>query len=176
MNIKNNKNCKTIINDEEVEKYIIKPEAADKIFEKLGYKKYGGLQTCRYVRYCNIVNGEKEYIIFSKNKTVRFQYLYTQVSKSITMQELQAINKKCKELRLDIMKINNLKESIEYFKKINNYGTDKEPYYLQYELSEAPISFEWYKSILNKIKKYKPKRVIDIGSNINLFGYLFSNE
>ena len=75
-----------------------------------------------------------------------------------------------------MIKINNLKESIEYFKKINNYGTDKEPYYLQYELSEAPISFEWYKAILNKIKKYKPKRVIDIGSNINLFGYLFANE
>ena len=74
------------------------------------------------------------------------------------------------------MKINNLKESIEYFKKINNYGTDKEPYYLQYELSEATVSFEWYKAILNKIKKYKPKRVIDIGSNINLFGYLFANE
>ena len=33
------------------------------------------------------------------------------------MQELQAINKKVRELRLDIMKINNLKESIEYFKK-----------------------------------------------------------
>ena len=90
--------------------------------------------------------------------------------------ELQAINKECKELRLAMIKINNLKESIEYLKKINNYGTDKEPYYLQYELSEAPISFEWYKAILNKIKKYKPKRVIDIGSNINLFGYLFANE
>ena len=98
MNIKDNKNCKIIINDEEVEKYIIKPETADKMFEKLGYKKYDALQSCRYVRYCDIVNGEKEYIIFSKNQTVRFQYLYTQVSKSITMQELQAINKKCQEL------------------------------------------------------------------------------
>ena len=81
--MKNNKNCKVTINDEEVEKYTIKPETADKMFEKLGYKKYCSLQTCRYVRNCNIVNGEKEYIIFSKNKTVRFQYLYTQVSKSI---------------------------------------------------------------------------------------------
>ena len=40
----------------------------------------------------------------------------------LSMQELQAINKKVRELRLDIMKINNLKESIEYFKKINDYG------------------------------------------------------
>ena len=39
----------------------------------------------------------------------------------LSMQELQAINKKVRELRLDIMKINNLKESIEYFKKINDY-------------------------------------------------------
>ena len=60
MNIKNNKNCKVTINDEEVEKYTIKPEMADKMFEKLGYKKYDALQSCRYVRYCDIVNGEKE--------------------------------------------------------------------------------------------------------------------
>ena len=79
----------------------MKEKTADEMFEELGYKKYGELQTCRYVRYCNIVNGEKEYIIFSKNKTVRFQYLYTHVSKSITMQELQAINEKVKELRMD---------------------------------------------------------------------------
>ena len=98
MNIKNNKNCKVTINDEEVEKYTIKPEMADKMFEKLGYKKYDALQSCRYVRYCDIVNGEKEYIIFSKNKTVRFQYLYTHASKNITMEELQAIDKKVLEL------------------------------------------------------------------------------
>ena len=98
MNIKNNKNCKITINDEEVEKYKIKQEKTDKMFEKKEKKKYDALQSCRYVRYCDIVNGEKEYIIFSKNKTVRFQYLYTHVSKSITMQELQAINKKCQEL------------------------------------------------------------------------------
>lgn len=77
---------------------------------------------------------------------------------------------------MESININNLKESIEYFKKINNYGTDQEPYYLKYELEESPISFEWYKAILNKIKKYNPKRVVDIGSNINLFGYLFANE
>ena len=72
---------------------------ADAMFEELGYKKYDGLQSCRYVRYCDIVNGEKEYIIFSKNKkTVRFQYLYTHASKSINMQELKAINEKVKEL------------------------------------------------------------------------------
>nr|DAD77773.1 MAG TPA: hypothetical protein [Myoviridae sp. ctCL221] len=49
----------------------------------------------------------------------------------------------------------NLKDSIEYLKKINNYGTDKEPYYLEYELSESPVSFEWYQAILEKVKEYK---------------------
>ena len=97
MNIKNNKNCKITINDEEIT-VSEKEKTADKMFEKLGYNKYDALQSCRYVRYCDIVNGEKEYIIFSKNKTVRFQYLYTDVSKSINMQELQAINKKVLEL------------------------------------------------------------------------------
>jgi hypothetical protein len=74
------------------------------------------------------------------------------------------------------MKINNIKDSIEYFKKINHYGTDKEPYYLRYNLEEGTISIEWYQAILEKVKKYKPKRVIDIGSNVNLYGYLFANE
>lgn len=74
------------------------------------------------------------------------------------------------------MKINNFEESIEYFKKINNYGTNKEPYFLQYELQEGTISLEWYQAILEKVKKYNPKRVIDIGSNVNLYGYLFANE
>ena len=69
------------------------------------------------------------------------------------------------------MKINNLKESIKYLSKINNGN-----YYLDYILSEGTISFEWYKAILEKVKKYNPKRVIDIGSNVNLFGYLFANE
>lgn len=70
----------------------------------------------------------------------------------------------------------NFKESVDYFKKINNYGTDKEPYYLLYELSEGIVSLEWYEAILEEVKKYKPKRVIDIGSNVNLYGYLFENE
>ena len=78
MNIKNNKNCKITINDEEIEKYTIKPETADKMFEKLGYKKYCSLQTCRYVRYCNIVNGEKRiYNIFKKQNSKISIFIYT---------------------------------------------------------------------------------------------------
>lgn len=69
------------------------------------------------------------------------------------------------------MKFNNLKEVTEYFSKIN-----KGNYYLDYILEEGTISLEWYQAILEKVKKYKPKRVIDIGSGVNMFGYLFANE
>lgn len=149
-------------------------KTADEMFEELGYKKRN--LDIIFSRFLQEWENEDLAKTFSFNTEYKTIDIIDENRYGITMQELQAINKKCKELRFDIMKINNLKESIEYFKKINNYGTDKEPYYLQYELSEAPISFEWYKAILNKIKKYKPKRVIDIGSNINLFGYLFANE
>ena len=171
MNIKNNKNCKITINDEEIA-VSEKEKTADELFKELGYEKIRNNKDFEVYRKndYNIIDFERDDKRFYKSAR------YDTTSDGITMEELQAINKKCKELRLDMIKINNLKESIEYFKKINNYGTDKEPYYLQYELSEAPISFEWYKAILNKVKKYKPKRVIDIGSNINLFGYLFANE
>lgn len=69
------------------------------------------------------------------------------------------------------MKFNNLKEVINYFKEIN-----KGNYYLEYILEEGLVSKEWYEAILKEVLKYKPKRVIDIGSNANLFGYLFANE
>lgn len=171
MNIKNNKNCKITINDEVIS-VSEKEKTADELFKELGYEKIRNnkdFETYRKNDY-NIIDFERDDKRFYKSAR------YDTTSDGITMKELQAINKKVRELRLAMIKINNLKESIEYFKKINNYGTDKEPYYLKYELSESPISFEWYKAILNKIKKYKPKRVIDIGSNINLFGYLFANE
>lgn len=79
------------------------------------------------------------------------------------------------------MKINNLKESINCLYKINKNNPNR--YYgkykidmLQYNIEEGSISLEWYEAILKKVKKYNPKRVIDVGSNINLFGYLFANE
>lgn len=69
------------------------------------------------------------------------------------------------------MKFKNLKEVLKYFEKINEGN-----YYLDYILQEGTVSKEWYEAILEKVKQYKPKRVIDIGSNANLFGYLFANE
>lgn len=69
------------------------------------------------------------------------------------------------------MKFNNLKEVTKYFSELN-----KGNYYLDYILAEGTVSLEWYEAILQKVKKYKPKRVIDIGSSVNMFGYLFANE
>lgn len=69
------------------------------------------------------------------------------------------------------MKFNNLKEVIKYFSELN-----KGNYYLDYILAEGTVSLEWYEAILEKVKEYKPKRVIDIGSGVNMFGYLFANE
>lgn len=79
------------------------------------------------------------------------------------------------------MKIKNLKEAINYLYKINEnnpkryYGEYKSDM-LEYNIMEGQESLEWYKAILEKAKKYNPKRVIDIGSNLNMFGYLFANE
>ena len=91
MKIKNNKNCKVTINDEEVEKYTIKPETADKMFEKLGYEKGSGH---------NLGNGEK-YIYYSGNYNTINLYKKSKkinINGSFSMQELQAINRKVLEL------------------------------------------------------------------------------
>ena len=69
------------------------------------------------------------------------------------------------------MSFNNLKEVTQYFSKIN-----KDNYYLDYILEEGTVSLEWYQAILEKVKKYNPKRVIDVGCGVNMFGYLFANE
>lgn len=39
-------------------------------------------------------------------------------------------------------------------------------------------NLEWYEKILEEVLKIypKPKRVVDIGSNLNQYGYLFANE
>lgn len=78
---------------------IISPEekSADELFEKLGYIRK---QTILSENYCN---ENKKIIQFWKDKTIAsiikrdsdcIDYEF------ITMQELQAINKKCKELRM----------------------------------------------------------------------------
>ena len=114
-------------------------KTSDEMFEELRYEKYDNhpeddlppkpnmfsTQDVRRLYYEQrgiLKNGLKaiEHIEFELQD--RNVVCWAKVDEKLTvvplgMQELQAINKKCKELRLDIMKINNLKESIEYLKK-----------------------------------------------------------
>lgn len=67
-----------------------------------------------------------------------------------------------------------LKDVIDYIQKNNN---NKSKYYhLDYLLEENCISKEWYEAILEKVLKHKPKRVIDVGCCLGIFGYLFANK
>ena len=69
-------------------------------------------------------------------------------------------------------KMNNLDEVFTYLDKINDVEN------LQYLDSKwhSYDNLEWYKEILKKVLEDKPKRVIDVGSNLNQYGYLFVNE
>lgn len=180
MNIKNNKNCKITIKEKE--------KTAEVMFKELGYKNIEDKYNINYIKMYSFINGDKvrEQIRFCKlDKYVHIENFNYDTGvtfgKFLDIKELQAINKKCKELRLAMIKINNLKESIEYLKKLNinnpnrYYGKEKIDM-LDYNIDEGSLSIDWYKAILEKVKPYNPKRVIDIGSNINLFGYLFANE
>lgn len=67
-----------------------------------------------------------------------------------------------------------LKDVIKYIQKNNNKKVNGEP--IDYLLEESCVSKEWYEAILEKVLKYRPKRVIDIGCCLGLFGYLFANK
>jgi len=76
---------------------------ADEMFEKLGYKKV----TKNFYNYLEYTKKENEYttlaISFEGNSKTAMASMYINGNKysrslAITMQELQAINEKCKEL------------------------------------------------------------------------------
>ena len=67
-----------------------------------------------------------------------------------------------------------LRDVIKYIKENNNEKVNGEP--TDYLLEESCVSKEWYEAILEKVLEYKPKRVIDIGCCLGLFGYLFANN
>lgn len=155
-----------------------KKKTADEMFEELGYKKQYENESIYYYMDIDL---KDNYIVFETGYKSFAKISCYHDAGDITMQELKAINEKVRELRLAMIKINNLKESIEYLKKLNinnpnrYYGKEKIDM-LDYNIDEGSLSIDWYKAILEKVKPYNPKRVIDIGSNINLFGYLFANE
>lgn len=72
------------------------------------------------------------------------------------------------------MNFKSMKEVVKYLNSIN----DTED--LRYDdcIVHSFINEDSYKRILSEVLKLKekPKRVVDIGSNLNQFGYLFVNE
>lgn len=70
------------------------------------------------------------------------------------------------------MKIDSFKDSIKYLDTINDTEN------MQYLDCKAHSydNVEWYEKILEKVLEDKPDRVIDIGSNLNQYGYLFANN
>ena len=63
---------------------------ADEIFEKIGYKKFEGLRTIDFYNDNGLIQLDKKYKCIHINKNEETDY--------INIQELQAINEKCKEL------------------------------------------------------------------------------
>lgn len=75
-------------------------KTADEMFEELGYK-IDGQETKLEVEY---INDDKKIIYFDKYRKVILSYNeYDENTEELTLQDLQAINKKCKELRLDMI-------------------------------------------------------------------------
>ena len=98
MNIKNNKNCKITINDEGIA-VSEKEKTADELFKELGYEKIRNNKDFEVYRKndYNIIDFERDDKRFYKSA------IYDTTSDGITMEELQAINKKVRELRLDVI-------------------------------------------------------------------------
>ena len=102
MNIKNNKNCKITINEKE--------KTAEVMFKELGYKNIEDKYNINYIKMYSFINGDRvrEQIRFCKlDKYVHIENFNYDTGvifgKFLDIKELQAINKKCKELRLDMM-------------------------------------------------------------------------
>lgn len=71
-------------------------------------------------------------------------------------------------------KINNIKEMYEYLDTINDTND------MRYDdcKMHSYLNDETYKEILDEVLKLKekPKRVIDVGSNMNQYAYMFENK
>lgn len=63
---------------------------ADEMFEELSYKKFEGLRTIDFYTNNGLIQFDKNYKVIHINKDEETDFM--------SMQELQAINEKCKEL------------------------------------------------------------------------------
>ena len=105
---------------------------ADEMFEELGYKKFNKKHDFENIKYYK--DNDNVFYFDETDKSFCKSGEYDEMCDDITMKELQAINKKCKELRLDMMnKCKYLairtKNYEKYFycrlnKKIINYTTE----------------------------------------------------
>lgn len=106
MNIKNNKNCKITINDEEIT-VSEKEKTADELFKALGFKKVIDNDTEIKYQYINKIMGDgiEHTIKIAKIGKIIFSYQNNSNHQVMGLgeKELQAINKKVRELRLDMM-------------------------------------------------------------------------
>ena len=75
----------------------MKEKTADEMFEELGYRKQEGLREINYYRDIDEIIFYKGFKCFSCSKQEEIDF--------IDMQELQALNLKVKELRLDRRRI-----------------------------------------------------------------------
>ena len=73
-----------------------------------------------------------------------------------------------------MLKIKNIKDMFKYLDSINNVDD------MRYDDCKIHsfLNVDSYEKILNKILELeeKPKRIIDIGSNLNQYAYMFENE
>ena len=86
----------------------MKEKTADELFEELGYEKHEDYTTNIGCFYCKkvshyIYNFYPKIIFHFKMKKITIQNDF------LEMQELQAINKKCQELRLDMKRWKEIK-------------------------------------------------------------------
>ncbi len=86
-------------------------KTADGMFKELGYEfgvtQWGGLRLKK--------DDDNVFIFHLKDKTFYKTGEYDSMHDGVTMQELQAINKKVEELRMDIDKINETKKNIQFW-------------------------------------------------------------
>ena len=70
------------------------------------------------------------------------------------------------------MQIDNIRDSLNYLMRLNLNDRIID------SIDHSWDNVEWYEAILQEVLKLspKPKRVVDIGSNLNQYGYLFVNE
>lgn len=174
---KNNKIIKKIplgkIDLGEIELAKAKEKSADQMFEELGYRKNFEDKHCANFEndmYETIINFDKDY---------KYINIY---NNAINMQELQAINKKVEELRMDlndeykkaIQRCNELikvehanwigiSNQLAIIKVLNLIGTQQE------EIKNLNFKNEVYKKTNDKLEKVIDKMAEDIYENDNFY-------